>query len=286
VQLWRQGDARVLVNHGDDRTHGDPLVVALGLESADPAGSAARAEAQMASALPRRRGPGEADLTAVAAPDGTSVFFCRTGAGGDGWLGDFLELEPGRDGEGAVRAIDHVVLSQPFDYFDEAALFYRSVLGLRPEETQDVAGPEGLLRSRSLSDPSGRLRLALTVPRLGGEHGALGVLQHVAFASDDALEAARRMREHGVPLLEVPGNYYEDLAARTELDDDLLAEMRELGVLYDADERGELLHFFTRLIGDRLFLEVAERRGGYDGYGAANSPVRLASQHREAVEHA
>ena len=31
---------------------------------------------------------------------------------------------------GVLRAIDHLALSQPFDYFDEAALFYRSVLGL------------------------------------------------------------------------------------------------------------------------------------------------------------
>ena len=27
-----------------------------------------------------------------------------------------------------------------------------------------------------------------------------------------------------------------------------------------------------------MFFEVLERRGGYDGYGAANSPVRLAAQ--------
>ena len=49
-------------------------------------------------------------------------------------------------------------------------------------------------------------------------------------------------------------------------------------MLYDADERGELLHFFTEVVGDRLFFEVLERRGGYDGYGAANSPVRLGAQ--------
>jgi 4-hydroxyphenylpyruvate dioxygenase len=55
---------------------------------------------------------------------------------------------------------------------------------------------------------------------------------------------------------------YDDLAARTELDPELIAAMRELGVLYDRDTHGE----------------VVERRGGYDGYGAANSPVRMAAQ--------
>ena len=38
--------------------------------------SAERAEALLAPVLERRRGPGEADLAAIAAPDGTSVFFC------------------------------------------------------------------------------------------------------------------------------------------------------------------------------------------------------------------
>ena len=285
VQMWQQGEARVLLNHGDDRAEGDPLVAALGVETGDPEGSEQRAEALLAEVLPRRRGPGEADLSAVAAPDDTSIFFCRTHAGPDGWLGDFVELDLQQEAEADIRAIDHVVLSQPFDYFDEAALFYRSVLGLQPHASEDLAGPDGLLRSRSVNDPTGRLRLALTVPRLGGgEHGRLAELQHVAFASADVLGAARRMREQGVPLLSIPANYYDDLAARTELDDDTLESLRELDVLYEKSASGEFLHFFTETVGGRLFFEVVERRGAYDGYGALNSPVRLSAQlHQVAV---
>jgi 4-hydroxyphenylpyruvate dioxygenase len=277
VHLWQQGGARVLLNHGDDRTAGDPVVAALGIESTDPDRSERRATALLASVLPRQRGPGEADLTAVAAPDETSLFFCRTDEGARGWLGDFVELEPD-DIWADVHAIDHVVLAQPFDYFDEAALFYRSILGLQPHDSQDLAGPEGLLRSRAVSDPAGRLRLALTVPRLGGGHRPLADLQHVAFASRDAVGTARRMRAQGVPLLAIPDNYYDDLAARAELDDATIETLRDLDVLYEASAAGELLHFFTESVGDRLFFEVVERRGGYDGYGALNSPVRLSAQ--------
>ena len=86
------------------RADGDPLVVALGVESADPAASAAARRGAAGPVLPRRRGPGEADLAAVAAPDGTSVFFCRTDAGADGWLGDFVELEPATTGDAGLRA--------------------------------------------------------------------------------------------------------------------------------------------------------------------------------------
>jgi 4-hydroxyphenylpyruvate dioxygenase len=59
--------------------------------------------------------------------------------------------------------------------------------------------------------------------------------------------------------------------------------MRELGILHDADESGALLHFFTEMVGGRLFFEVVERIGSYDGYGAANSPVRLSAQLRPAL---
>jgi 4-hydroxyphenylpyruvate dioxygenase len=86
------------------------------------------------------------------------------------------------------------------------------------------------------------------------------------------------MRARGVPLLEISGNYYDDLAAREEVPE--LERMRELGVLYEAGERGELLHFYTAMASPSLFFEVLERRGGYDGYGASNSPVWMAAQIR------
>jgi 4-hydroxyphenylpyruvate dioxygenase len=54
--------------------------------------------------------------------------------------------------------------------------------------------------------------------------------------------------------------------------------LQELNLLYDQDECGEFLHFYTRTIGT-VFFEVVERRRGYDGYGAPNAPVRLASQY-------
>lgn len=59
--------------------------------------------------------------------------------------------------------------------------------------------------------------------------------------------------------------------------------MQELDVLYDHAPGGEFLHFYTPTIGDRLFFEVVERRGSYDGYGAANAPVRMTAQRAAAT---
>ena len=125
---------------------------------------------------------------------------------------------------------------------------------------------------------NGAVRIALNVPALAGAQQA--ELQHVAFACEDALATARLLRERGAPLLPIPANYYDDLEARFELE--LVDALRELGVLYDRDAGGELLHFYTAQVGGRMFFEFLERRGAYDGYGAVNSPVRLAAQ-RTAV---
>ena len=274
VQLWRHGDTRVLVNH--EPPAGEPRLTAIAVESADPLRSAQRAEHLLAPVLSRDRGPGEADLSAIAAPDGTSVFFCRTDAAdADSWVADFLTAgPPGPDAGAELTGIDHVAMSQPFDYFDEAALFYRSVLGLELEEGAELAAPDGLVRSRAARSADGSVRFALSVPVVGsaGERH-----QHVAFACRDIFATGRAMRDRGVPLLPIPGNYYDDLEARTGLEPAAIERMRALGVLYDAGERGELLHFYTATIGGTVFFEVLERRGGYDGYGAANSPVRLAA---------
>lgn len=291
VQLWQQAGARVLVNRsrGEDaeRSRGDALVSAIAVESHDPGQSARRARALLAPAIPRSLGPDEAELTAVAAPDGTSVFFCQTdNEGRAGWLGDFRLPAPAHPGDRPLlTAVDHVALSQPFDYFDEAALFYRSLLGMHPQASQEVASPYGLVRSRAVCSASGGVRLVLNVPlRGGGRLPETAAYQHVAFACPDIFAAAQAVRSAGIPTLPVPGNYYDDLAARFDLDAAATGPLRELGVLYDRDSRGgEFLHFYTLMLGQRLFFEIVQRRGGYDGYGAPNTPVRMAAQLHQAA---
>jgi 4-hydroxyphenylpyruvate dioxygenase len=256
VERWEQNGVRIVVNGGDE-----PRVAALAIESADPQASARRAEALFAPPLDG------SDLAAVSAPDGTAVLFCD-----DRWIEDFERVAAPTGGP--LTRIDHLALAQPFDGFDEASLFYRAVLALEPDGGEEVVSPDGLMRSRALS--GGGVRLALNVSVLA-EHGP-AELQHVAFATADVADAVRRAKAAGVPLLEIPGNYYDDLQARLGVD---TSELRELGLLYDRDERGgELLHAFTRTRG-RVFFELLERRGGYAGYGAANTSIRMAAQREE-----
>ncbi|WP_093088338.1 sugar phosphate isomerase/epimerase and 4-hydroxyphenylpyruvate domain-containing protein [Pseudonocardia oroxyli] len=278
VERWEQAGARILVN----RAGSEAAVLAVGVEAADPPAAARRAARLGVPALPRERGPREADLAAVRAPDGTAVFFCRTGARDD-WSGDFVPTdEPAVDGIG-VTGIDHVGLAQPFDHFDEAALFYRSVLGLTAEGAGEYAAPFGLVRTRALADERGTVRLALTVSRLRRGTWAPGVSepQYVAFACDDVLAAARAARACGAPLLDIPDNYYADVDAR--LAPAHLAEYRELGVLYEETPDGAYLQVCTEVVGGRLFLALTQRIGTDAGYGWTDAPVRMAAHRRRRL---
>ncbi|KUN88319.1 bifunctional sugar phosphate isomerase/epimerase/4-hydroxyphenylpyruvate dioxygenase family protein [Streptomyces griseoruber] len=288
VELWEQGEARVLVNtgpaalpHSRLRSRaGTPLdgttLAAIGLESPDPAAAARRAEALLAPVLPRRRAAEDAPLDAVAAPDGTELFLCATSRPGlPDWRADF-EDDPHTPAPPGELRVDHVALTQPWHQFDEAVLFHRGVLGLDPQESVDVADPYGLLRSRAVTSGDGAVRVPLTVGAAPGDDTAHA--RHIALATDDVVAAARRFTAAGGRLLPIPANYYDDLAARFEFADGELETYRELGILYDRDTHGVFRHCYTRTVG-RVFFELVQRDGGYRGYGAANAPVRLAAQH-------
>ena len=287
VQLWEQGNARVLLNLAPHRSI-DPAtasICALAVESSDPAASARRAERLLAPRLPRARQPEEVDLDCVAAPDGTAVFFCDSRQQ-HGWLDDFAPTGAWAVPSELLSGIDHVSITESIDNFDQAALFYRSVLGLVPGESAEVTAPFGLVRSWSAADPGQRVRITLTTAPLRRGDWAPGVSspQLVAFTTEDAIACARAMHERGVAILEMPGNYYDDLEARLELPAELLDTLREHSILYDRDAQGEYLHFFTEMLGSRVFFEVVQRIDGYVSFGDPNSlPLRMAAHRRQRL---
>jgi len=284
MQLWECGDARIIVNSADPEhsAHG-PAIGALAVHTPDPAGAAARAAVLLAPTLAASHAPAEADLPAVAAPDDTEVVFCPVDD--DIWRSDFEPVTAEEEPPAQTRLthIDHVALTQPYDRFDEATLFYRSMLGLVPQHSSEIAAPFGLVRNKAVSDPDRTTRLCLSVSvlRRGADwQPQVADPQHVAFATDDLVAAARVARAAGAPLIDVPDNYYDDLDARLGLDPDFLDQIRELDILYDQDADGEFLHFYTAVLGERVFFEVVQRIGDYQGYGAVNAPIRMAAHRR------
>ena len=138
--------------------------------------------------------------------------------------------------------------------------------------------PHGRLRSIALRPAAGDVRIVLNVteasPRAPHPHG----VTQVALRCDDVEGAVAGLRARGVPMMRVPDNYYVDLDARFGLAPELLDQLRTHQLLYDRVGTGELVHAFTQDLGTGFHVELLERRGGYDGYGSANTFVRLAAQ--------
>lgn len=289
VELWEQGNVLIIIND-TPTSNTEPAVAALGFDVAQPLQAASRALRLRAEPVARSQELGEEVLQAVRAPDSTEIFFSRVDADGiPPWISEFGERHDGRPAPASaplLTVIDHVNLTQPWQHFDEAVLFYRGVLGLEPQASLDVAAPVGLVRSQSLQTDDAAIRLALNLAPTVSNGAADTMIypQHVAFACTDILAFAVQAAERGLEFLQIPENYYDDLALRFDLEPEFLAELRRLHLLFDRDERGEFLHFYTAAVG-RVFFEVVERRNGYMGYGASNAPVRLAAQYRRRREH-
>lgn len=73
------------------------------------------------------------------------------------------------------------------------------------------------------------------------------------------------------------GGYYDRIPGRIgagTLDDELLRQCRELGLLVDKDDQGVLIQVFTKPLGDRptCFIEIIQR------IGCDSDPVTKAKQ--------
>ncbi|MCS0500323.1 sugar phosphate isomerase/epimerase and 4-hydroxyphenylpyruvate domain-containing protein [Protaetiibacter mangrovi] len=272
VRLWSYGDARIVLDEQarDER----PALTGIGFVVDDADAAATRAARLGARRIFRRTYAGEQDLPAVSAPDGTGVYWSAAPEDRS-WVAEF---EGGVGGESTDGVIDHVNLGYHWSEFDEAVLFAASALALTTESSAEVPGPRGLVRSQVMRTRDGVVRIPINL----APPTAPLPSRHIAIRCDDVSAVARRARAAGLEFLRIPANYYDDLAARFGLDDAALDELRNLGLLYDRDGSGEFVHFYTPTIGG-VFLEFVERRGGYEGYGALNAPIRLAAQRNEEV---
>lgn len=292
VTLWRQGPVMIAVNaepesfaHSFYLLHG-PSVCAVGLKFDDAHRFLARAEAFGCARHEGRTGAEERPMPAIRRPDGSLLYAVPD----DFDPSDEFIAEPDFADLAVISGVDHIGEAVSARQMDSWQLFYRAVLGLEPAESWDLPDPYGLVRSRAMANAERGVRFPLSfsdsartsVARSLTTFVGAGVNQ-IAFATDDIFAATAALAQKGARFLAIPSNYYDDLAARFGLPDDLVDRLARNGILYDRDERGgEFLHVYTELFDGRFFFELVERRGGYDQYGAPNAAVRMAAQTRAA----
>ena len=289
VSLLRQGDINLILNcepysfaHNFFEAHG-PSLCATALRVKDSAKALERAVAYKGQPYRGLVGPNELELAGVRAPDGSLIYLVDPS---EGTLYDTdFNLQTAPAAGGGLLRIDHMAMALPADSLDSWVLFYKSLLDFEADDEVVLPDPYGLVKSRALRSRCSSVRLPLNISEnrntaishaLSSYRGS-GV-HHIAFDCADIFAEVRRAKDAGVPLLDIPLNYYDDLAARFDFDDEFLSELAYYNVLYDRDANGgELFHVYTEPFEGRFFFEIIQRKNGYAGYGAANVAVRLAA---------
>lgn len=291
VSLLRQGDINIVLNaepysfgHSFFEAHG-PSLCATALRVRDAASALERAQDYKGQPYRGLVGPNEREIPAVRAPDGSLIYLVEERAAGQTIYDIDFRLDTNAHASGQLQRIDHMAMALPADGLDSWVLFYKGLFDFEADDEVVLPDPYGLVKSRALRSANGSVRLPLNISEnrntaishaLSSYRGS-GV-HHIAFACADIFAEVARAKDAGVPLLEIPLNYYDDLAARFDFDDEFLSELAYFNVLYDRDASGgELFHVYTEPFEERFFFEIIQRRGGYAGYGAANVAVRLAA---------
>lgn len=293
VALWRQGGANILVNtepRGFAQTawaaHGT-TVSEVALMMPDASAAATRALALGAESHGEAHGAAELDIPGVRGMGGSVIRFLDRASGlARLWDVDFALSGVEAAGAG-ITGIDHLAQTMAYDEMLSWSLFYTSLFDAAKTPMVDVVDPHGLVRSQALR--TGGLRITLNGAEarrtLAGrfiEETFGASVQHIALATDDIFASAAAMQARGFPFLQIGRNYYDDLEARFGLEPALTERLRAGQIMYDEDRGGRFFQFYSAVQPGGFFVEVVQRLGGYDGYGAPNAPFRIAAQKRTA----
>jgi len=299
VSLFQHGQINLILN-AEPNSFADTFYVEHGLSVCATALRVDRADLAMRRAVQLRYqpfsgsvGPNERVIPAIKTPDGSLLYFVEEGENASTiYESDFIPEDTATSADCSLLGIDHICVAIPPRLIDSWTFFCKAALGLQAEHQFALADPHGLIQSRGLRSEDGRLRITLNtssdehtgVSRSISAYKGAG-LQHLSFGSNDIFSTVIAMKSQGIPLLRIPRNYYEDLAGKYQLDQESIDAMEAHDILYDRDSNGgEFFHAYTQHVGSRFFFEINERRGGYDGYGAANTPVRIAAHARCAQQ--
>lgn len=290
--LWQQGEIRIVVNE-ETTGHAATMwstrgtsVCDLGIKVADAGATAERATALGADPFAQPLGPGELPIPAIKGLSGSLMHLMDENSGlDDVWKQEFgTHSQP--KGAGMTH-IDHLAQTMSYDEMLSWSLFYTSLFDMQKSPIADVIDPDGLVRSQVVETKDGAFKVTLngadTHRTLAGSFLAetFGAsVQHIALATQDIFATLTSLQKRGFNPLEIPANYYADLAARFDLPPDLLARLKAANVLYDQDDRGAFFQCYAPTSSNGFFFEIIQRVDRYRGFGGPNAPFRIAAQKR------
>jgi 4-hydroxyphenylpyruvate dioxygenase len=294
VTRWQQGDINIVVNcepeglaHSFDAVHG-ASVCAIGLRVEDVPAALDRAEHLAIPRFTQAVGPEEMQIPSVKGVGGSLIYFVEDGKEAAVWRHEFTHsvATDSRPRSLGLRRVDHIAQTMQYEEFLSWLLYYVALFNVTKTPQIEIADTLGLVQSQAVESLDRALRITLngsmgaqTLSSRFLQHYMGAGVQHIAFETADIFGAVEAARANGLPCLEIPHNYYDDVESRFALAPELVEKLARYGILYDRDGAAEYFQFYSRAFAKRVFFEIVERRG-YQAYGAANAPIRLAAQAR------
>jgi 4-hydroxymandelate synthase len=184
-----------------------------------------------------------------------------------------------RDGE-LFEALDHAAICLLPGELEAVVRFYRDAFGFAHtfDERIEVGGQA--MVSKVIQNRAGSVTFTLLEPdpdRDPGQidqflsaHGGAGV-QHLALRTPDIVQAVRALSDRGIEFLTAPAGYYRSLEGRLGAFPIPVGVLRDMNVLADRDQWGQLFQIFSHSTHERrtFFFELIERRGART-FGSGN----------------
>ena len=195
---------------------------------------------------------------------------------------DFEPVENAQPMDDNFVRVDHIGQVVAPDTLLSNMFFYKSIFGFVPEESFDLPDINGLITSRTIKSPNEKIKVALNSTSakrtsaqrfLNDSNGAS--INQIAVECKDIFKAAANLSP--IYQLKISNNYYLDIQAQFDLEDELIEKLQRNNILYTEDDTGRFFHFYTKEVNG-LFFEVVQRVGNYKKYGETNAFIRLASQ--------
>lgn len=199
--------------------------------------------------------------------------------------------------ETGIAAIDHIVGNVAEGAMEQWVGYYRDVLGFRQLihfDDQDISTEYSALMSKVMQNGTGKIKFPINEPADGRKksqieefleyYGGPGV-QHLALATGDICATVDALRAAGIPFINVPPSYYDNLESRVGAIDESRQALQERGILVDRDDEGYLLQIFSQPMQDRptLFIEIIQRKGSR-GFGKGNFKALFEAIEREQAK--
>lgn len=197
----------------------------------------------------------------------------------------------------SLGEVDHFAVCVEYGTIDATVEFYKNVLDFELIFVERLEIGAQAMTTKVVQSRSGSVTFTLIEPDVTREQGHIqeflndhvgpGV-QHIAFTTDNIVEAVGAVKNNGIEFLGTPDMYYRLLPERVELARYTVDELKHFSVLVDEDHDGQLYQIFTKSVHPRhtIFMELIERLGA-STFGSGNiaslyEAVELERQRAEA----